>query len=112
MDQFDKMLIQAGITPSTEPMNLDFAALAENNSKIIELAETKNLPNIFSTSEDLLTQAQNDENLMKILKKAQSGYMQFLNDNFTLAQMLQAMGIINEQLTQAGYDPINLDLLQ
>ena len=36
----------------------------------------------------------------------------FLNDNFTLAQMLQAMEIINEQLTQDGYDPINLDLLQ
>ena len=112
MAQFDQMLIDAKIMPSTEPMNLDFAALAENNSKIKELAETKNLPNIFSTSEDLLTQAQSDENLMKILKKAQSGYMQFLNDNFTLAQMLQAMGIINEQLTQAGYDPINLDLLQ
>ena len=111
IDQYNQMLADVGIEPGTDTIDADYAALSEQSINLAEIATSKELPNIFAES-DLFTAAQNDKALLKILSNAQTGYMRWLNGEIDIQKMQDFMAQINTKIVNAGYDPINLDLLK
>jgi len=111
VNTFNNLITAAGME-AVNTVDLNSITIADNNAEILKLAETSELPNLLSNSQDLFTAASDNKNLAQVVIKAQEAQRNFLNGTMTTDQFVKTMEKINEALTRAGQTPINIDLLK